>query len=53
VKGKDGRYPDGEDAYLTKDVPGIDMVISGTDIFWMKFRMQFDINNTLQLPVYC
>ena len=29
VKGKDGRYTDGEDAHLAQDVPGIDVVISG------------------------
>jgi len=29
VKGKDGRYTDGEDAHLAKNVPGIDVVISG------------------------
>mgnify|MGYP001415143665 CR=1 FL=1 len=28
-KGKDGRYIDGEDVRLAKDVPGIDVVISG------------------------
>ena len=28
-KGKDGRYTDGEDVRLAKDVPGIDVVISG------------------------
>jgi 5'-nucleotidase/UDP-sugar diphosphatase len=29
VKGKDGRYTDGEDVRLAVDVPGIDVVISG------------------------
>ena len=29
VKGKDGRYTDGEDVRLARDVPGIDVVISG------------------------
>ena len=29
VKGKDGRYTDGEDVLLARDVPGIDVVISG------------------------
>ena len=29
VKGADGRYTDGEDVRLAKDVPGIDVVISG------------------------
>ena len=29
VKGKDGRYTDGEDVRLAKDVPGIDVVIGG------------------------
>ena len=29
VKGKDGRYTDGEDVDLARDVPGIDVVISG------------------------
>jgi 5'-nucleotidase len=29
VKGKDGRFTDGEDVYLARDVPGIDVVISG------------------------
>jgi 5'-nucleotidase/UDP-sugar diphosphatase len=29
VKGADGRYADGEDVRLAKDVPGIDVVISG------------------------
>ena len=29
VKGTDGRYTDGEDVRLAKDVPGIDVVISG------------------------
>ncbi|MGA8050761.1 MAG: bifunctional UDP-sugar hydrolase/5'-nucleotidase [Burkholderiales bacterium] len=29
VKGNDGRYTDGEDVRLAKDVPGIDVVISG------------------------
>jgi 5'-nucleotidase len=29
VKGSDGRYTDGEDVRLAKDVPGIDVVISG------------------------
>jgi 5'-nucleotidase len=28
-KGKDGRYTDGEDVRLARDVPGIDVVISG------------------------
>jgi 5'-nucleotidase / UDP-sugar diphosphatase len=28
-KGKDGRYTEGEDVHLPKDVPGIDVVISG------------------------
>ena len=28
-KGKDGRYTEGEDVHLAKDVPGIDVVISG------------------------
>jgi len=28
-KGKDGRYTDGEDVHLARDVPGIDVVISG------------------------
>ena len=28
-KGKDGRYTEGEDVRLAKDVPGIDVVISG------------------------
>jgi 5'-nucleotidase / UDP-sugar diphosphatase len=28
-KGKDGRYTDGDDVRLAKDVPGIDVVISG------------------------
>lgn len=28
-KGKDGRYADGEDVRLARDVPGIDVVISG------------------------
>jgi 5'-nucleotidase / UDP-sugar diphosphatase len=28
-KGKDGRYSDGEDVRLARDVPGIDVVISG------------------------
>jgi 5'-nucleotidase len=29
VKGEDGRYTDGEDVRLAKDVPGIDVVIGG------------------------
>jgi len=29
VKGKDGRYTEGEDVELARDVPGIDVVISG------------------------
>jgi 5'-nucleotidase/UDP-sugar diphosphatase len=29
VKGKDGRYTEGEDVLLVRDVPGIDVVISG------------------------
>jgi len=29
VKGKDGRYTEGEDVLLARDVPGIDVVISG------------------------
>jgi 5'-nucleotidase len=29
VKGKDGRYTEGEDVLLAKDLPGIDVVISG------------------------
>jgi 5'-nucleotidase len=29
VRDKDGRYTDGEDAHLARDVPGIDVVISG------------------------
>ncbi len=29
VKGKDGRYTEGEDVHLARDVPGIDVVISG------------------------
>jgi 5'-nucleotidase len=29
VKDKDGRYTDGEDVHLARDVPGIDVVISG------------------------
>jgi len=29
VKGKDGRYTDGEDVLLAREVPGIDVVISG------------------------
>ena len=29
VKGEDGRYSDGEDVRLAKDVPGIDVVIGG------------------------
>jgi 5'-nucleotidase/UDP-sugar diphosphatase len=29
VKGKDGRYTEGEDVQLARDVPGIDVVISG------------------------
>ena len=29
VKGKDGRYSEGEDVLLARDVPGIDVVISG------------------------
>jgi 5'-nucleotidase / UDP-sugar diphosphatase len=28
-KGKDGRYTEGEDVHLARDVPGIDVVISG------------------------
>ena len=28
-KGKDGRYTEGEDVRLARDVPGIDVVISG------------------------
>jgi 5'-nucleotidase len=29
VKGKDGRYTEGEDVQLARDVPGVDVVISG------------------------
>jgi 5'-nucleotidase / UDP-sugar diphosphatase len=29
VKGKDGRFTEGEDVHLAKEVPGIDVVISG------------------------